>query len=71
AVGEPPINLASSIYFAIKDAIIAARKDEGLDINFEFNVPATAARIRMACQDKFTKQALTEANDQLPWSVTV
>lgn len=54
AVGEPPLFLASSIFFAIKEAIAAARKDEGLSTHFSLTSPATSARIRMACQDRFT-----------------
>lgn len=56
AVGEPPLFLASSIFFAIKDAITAARKEEGYDNDFNLISPATAARIRMACQDNFTEK---------------
>ncbi|XP_033625802.1 xanthine dehydrogenase/oxidase-like [Asterias rubens] len=56
AVGEPPLFLAASIYFAIKDAIVSAREDEGIKEVFRLDCPATAERIRMACQDKFTKQ---------------
>lgn len=52
AVGEPPLFLASSIFFAIKEAIAAARSEENLDEKFELISPATAARIRVACQDK-------------------
>lgn len=54
AVGEPPLFLASSIYFAIKEAISAARKGSGLDSHFQMTSPATSAKIRMACQDQFT-----------------
>lgn len=56
AVGEPPLFLASSIFFAIKEAIKDARREEGLDDNFQLISPATSARIRMACQDRFTRQ---------------
>lgn len=56
AVGEPPLFLASSIFFAIKEAIKCARRDEGLDDEFKFISPATSARIRMACQDQFTSK---------------
>ncbi|XP_041469067.1 xanthine dehydrogenase/oxidase-like [Lytechinus variegatus] len=54
AVGEPPLFLGSSVFFAIKDAILAARSDEGLG-NFTLNSPAVAERIRLACVDQFTK----------------
>lgn len=52
AVGEPPLFLASSVFFALKEAVADARIEEGLDEKFELISPATAARIRVACQDK-------------------
>ena len=55
AVGEPPLFLASSVYFAIKDAIRVFRKENGSVELFELMVPATAEKVRMACQDQFTK----------------
>lgn len=55
AVGEPPLFLASSIFFGIKDAIAAARKEENLDPHFYLRSPATSSRIRMACQDAITR----------------
>ncbi|XP_038045213.1 xanthine dehydrogenase/oxidase-like [Patiria miniata] len=59
AVGEPPLFLAASIFFAIKDAIQSAREDAGIPRAFRLDSPATAERIRMACQDQFTKQIST------------
>uniref|UniRef100_A0A8C6N089 Xanthine dehydrogenase n=1 Tax=Mus spicilegus TaxID=10103 RepID=A0A8C6N089_MUSSI len=57
AVGEPPLFLASSIFFAIKDAIRAARAQHG-DSNakqlFQLDSPATPEKIRNACVDQFT-----------------
>ncbi|KAL5764909.1 hypothetical protein ACOSQ2_017503 [Xanthoceras sorbifolium] len=54
AVGEPPFFLASSVFFAIKDAIIAARAEVGHNEWFPLDNPATPERIRMACLDEFT-----------------
>ncbi|XP_057953561.1 xanthine dehydrogenase 1-like [Malania oleifera] len=54
AVGEPPFFLASAVFFAIKDAIIAARAEEGFNDWFPLDSPATPERIRMACIDQFT-----------------
>ncbi|XP_034952751.1 xanthine dehydrogenase [Chelonus insularis] len=56
AVGEPPLFLASSVFFAIKNAIQAARKDAGVNLLFRLDSPATAARIRMACVDELTNK---------------
>uniref|UniRef100_A0A1L8DYE4 Xanthine dehydrogenase n=1 Tax=Nyssomyia neivai TaxID=330878 RepID=A0A1L8DYE4_9DIPT len=70
AVGEPPLFSAASVFFAIKEAIADARRDEKLEPNFQLVSPATSARIRMACQDKFT-QRFTEADPKTfkPWNV--
>ncbi|ONK76222.1 uncharacterized protein A4U43_C03F25280 [Asparagus officinalis] len=59
AVGEPPFFLASAVLFAIKDAIIAARAEEGYHDWFPLDNPATPERIRMACIDDFTKPFAT------------
>lgn len=57
AVGEPPLFLAASIFFAIKDAIGAARArnpDCKMEKLFRLDSPATPEKIRNACVDKFT-----------------
>jgi len=55
-VGEPPLNLAMSVYFAIKDAVASARKDNGLEGYFRMDSPATGERIRLACADPLLRQ---------------
>ncbi|XP_069682967.1 xanthine dehydrogenase-like [Periplaneta americana] len=70
AVGEPPLFLASSIFFAIKDAISAARADVDLTGLFQLDSPATAERIRTACVDNLiNKIPKPEAGTYTPWSV--
>ncbi|GMI97444.1 xanthine dehydrogenase 1, XANTHINE DEHYDROGENASE 1 [Hibiscus trionum] len=54
AVGEPPFFMASSVFFAIKYAILAARAETGHTGWFPLDNPATPERIRMACLDEFT-----------------
>nr|KAG5712870.1 hypothetical protein BaRGS_007467 [Batillaria attramentaria] len=70
-IGEPPLLLATSVLYAIHDAIRAARKDEGLDLDFRLDTPATPARIRMACSDRFTKmfEETEEESKAKPWFV--
>ncbi|GAB1868637.1 xanthine dehydrogenase [Camponotus japonicus] len=58
AVGEPPLFLASSAFFAIKEAIKAARKDMNIHGYFRFDAPATAANIRNACIDNLTMKII-------------
>lgn len=61
-IGEPPLCLSVSIFFAIKEAIGAARKEVGMEGPFSLDSPATAERIRMACIDEFTKQVFYSNN---------
>lgn len=55
AIGEPPFFLGCSVFFAIKDAVTAARGESGY---FELRMPATSERIRMACGDKISSECI-------------
>ena len=44
-----------SVFLAIKDAIASARAESGIKGNFQLDSPATAERIRNACEDHLTK----------------
>lgn len=46
--------LGSSVFFAITDAVAAARSERGLPPALAMNSPATPELIRMACVDQFT-----------------
>jgi xanthine dehydrogenase/oxidase len=48
-VGEPPLVLANTVFFAIKRAVLAARKDRGHDEWFEMESPAVVEEIRKLC----------------------
>ncbi|KAK9866817.1 hypothetical protein WJX84_005780, partial [Apatococcus fuscideae] len=54
AIGEPPLFLGATCFFAIKNAISAAREDAGLPGWFPLDSPATPERVRMACADDLT-----------------
>lgn len=71
AVGEPPLFLAASVFFAVKDAIGYARSENGLSKWFDMDAPATAERIRMNCVDQFTKQVpeLPPKGTFTPWGI--
>uniref|UniRef100_A0A671R9Z6 Xanthine dehydrogenase/oxidase-like n=1 Tax=Sinocyclocheilus anshuiensis TaxID=1608454 RepID=A0A671R9Z6_9TELE len=72
AVGEPPLFLAASVFYAIKDAIIAARAESGLTGPFRLDSPATPERIRNGCEDKFTKLCPpADPGTFTPWAVQV
>lgn len=49
-IGEPPLFLGSSAYWAIKDAVHAFRASEGMGTDhFVLDSPATCERVRLAC----------------------
>ena len=54
AIGEPPLCLATSVFFAIREAIKAYRHPQTDPL--KLTSPATAEKIRMACQDQITEK---------------
>ena len=60
AVGEPPFFLGTSVYYAIKDAIRAARQQNlgTQSPHVEMRLPLTSERIRMYCADPLAKKAI-------------
>lgn len=78
AVGEPPLFLASSVFFAIRNAIAEARREEsktGGDAAIAVEAvklisPATSARIRVACADRIVGRFEEPPVDSFkPWNV--
>ncbi|XP_069471536.1 aldehyde oxidase [Ambystoma mexicanum] len=71
-IGEPALFLGSSIYFAIKDAVVAARKERGLSPAVTLNSPLTPERVRMACGDHLTAMIPKDDPDSyVPWAANV
>lgn len=71
-VGEPPLFLGSAVFFAIRDALRAARKSVGVEAKIGDNEdvgllrlesPATPERIRLACEDNIMKRARVTPKD--------
>lgn len=54
-IGEPTVFLASSVFFAIKDAVAAARSESGLVGPFSLDSPAIPERVCLACISPFTQ----------------
>lgn len=48
-IGEPPLVLANSVFFALKAAVRASRLERGLSGLFRFDAPATVQEVRRAC----------------------
>ncbi|XP_042371271.1 aldehyde oxidase 1-like [Plectropomus leopardus] len=55
-IGEPVLFLGSSVFFAIKDAVAAARSESGLSGPFSLDSPATPERACLACSSPFTRK---------------
>ncbi|XP_057601489.1 aldehyde oxidase 1 isoform X2 [Hippopotamus amphibius kiboko] len=71
-LGESGIFLGCSVFFAIHDAVSAARQERGLFGPLKLSSPLTPEKIRMACEDKFTKMIpRDEPGSYVPWSVPV
>ncbi|XP_057602270.1 aldehyde oxidase 2 isoform X2 [Hippopotamus amphibius kiboko] len=54
-LGESGMFLGSSVFFAITDAVAAARRERDTAEDFTVKSPATPEWVRMACADRFTK----------------
>ncbi|KAL7834105.1 hypothetical protein AOLI_G00290650 [Acnodon oligacanthus] len=71
-IGEPPVFFGCTVFFAIKEAIAAARRESGLSESFNLSSPATAEKIRLACQDTFTTAASSSEGGRCrPWAINV
>ena len=62
-VGEPPLFMGSSVFFAIRDALKAARKQYGVEDVLSLQSPATPERIRVSCVDPIIKRAHVEPQE--------
>ncbi|KAK0918625.1 hypothetical protein LTR91_001572 [Friedmanniomyces endolithicus] len=56
-VGEPPLFMGSCVFFAIRDALKAARKEWGVEEVLSLRSPATVERIRISCADPIIRRA--------------
>ncbi|KAL9047317.1 MAG: hypothetical protein Q9214_000076 [Letrouitia sp. 1 TL-2023] len=59
-VGEPPLFMGSSVFFAIRDALKASRKQYGVGEVLQLQSPATPERIRVSCVDPIIKRSTVE-----------
>ena len=56
-VGEPPLFMGSAVFFAIRDALKAARREWGVHEVLNLRSPATPERIRVSCADPIIEKA--------------
>ncbi|XP_070786462.1 aldehyde oxidase 6 [Enoplosus armatus] len=71
-IGEPILFLGSSVFFAIKDAVAAARSESGLVGPFSLDSPATPERACLACASPFTQKIPTSKPGSFkPWALNI
>jgi xanthine dehydrogenase/oxidase len=61
--GEPPLFMGSVVFFAIRDALKAARAQFGVHDVLSLQSPATVERIRISCADPLLKRAWVEPKE--------
>jgi xanthine dehydrogenase/oxidase len=62
-IGEPPLFMGSAVFFAIRDALKAARKQWGNEEVLSLVSPATPERIRVSCADPILARALVQPKE--------
>ncbi|KAJ1972089.1 hypothetical protein H4R35_004868 [Dimargaris xerosporica] len=71
-IGEPPLFLGSSVLFALRDALKAARADHNVDAPLRLHSPATAELLRLACQDPIVQACAVKPQAKAkPWALRV
>ncbi|KAL1021810.1 hypothetical protein UPYG_G00018360 [Umbra pygmaea] len=71
-IGEPVLFLGSSVFFAIKDAVLAARVENGMVGPFTLDSPATPEKTCLACNTIFTQKIPASTPGTLkPWALNI
>ncbi|XP_042522937.1 aldehyde oxidase 2 [Dipodomys spectabilis] len=71
-LGESGMFLGSSVFFAIADAVAAARRQRDITEDFTVKSPATPEWVRMACADWFTEMIPRDDPKTFkPWSIPI
>ncbi|XP_028281021.1 aldehyde oxidase 6 [Parambassis ranga] len=71
-IGEPVLSLGSAVFFAIKEAVAAARSDSGLVGPFPLDSPATPERACLACASPFTQKIPpSKPGSFKPWALNI
>ena len=72
-IGEPPLFLGSTVFFALREAVLAARKMNGKDDQgWNLDSPATCERLRLAVGDDLVDRARTvKKEDETSFLVAV
>lgn len=71
-IGEPMLFMGCTVFFAIKEAVAAVRRDAGKTGPFVLNSPATPERTCLACATPFTQMIpVSEPGSFQPWALDI
>jgi xanthine dehydrogenase/oxidase len=70
-VGEPPLFLGATVFFALRDALVSSRRDHGTEEPLILDSPATAERLRLAVGDDILKLGTVEPKGERNFFVSV
>ena len=74
-IGEPPLFLGSTVFFALREAVKAAREQNGQTIKpgeWGLDSPATCERLRLAVGDELVERAKVVRRDgEIPFATGV
>jgi xanthine dehydrogenase/oxidase len=62
-IGEPPVFMGASVLFALRQALVAARKMHGVTERFTLDSPATAEKLRLLVGDDLVRRATVVPED--------
>lgn len=62
-IGEPPVFLGATVLFALREALVAARKQNGVEEPFVLDSPATAERLRLLVGDEILKMGTVQPKE--------
>lgn len=61
--GEPPLFLGSTVFFALREAVKAAREMNNVTTPLVFNAPSTAEKLRLAVEDEMVQRAAVKLKE--------
>jgi xanthine dehydrogenase/oxidase len=62
-IGEPPLFLGATVLFALREALMSARRDNGVKEYLALDSPATAERLRLAVGDELLRRGTVVPED--------
>lgn len=62
-MGEPPLFMGATVFFALREALVSARKGNGVEEGLVLDSPATAEVLRLAVGDELLDMGRVERRE--------